>query len=355
MKYTIEDLKYGRCAVINDGTLYELQEVLELVFPNDKYITNGSFKYYAIHPNRKEEWCPFDKTDLPTQSVKDFLTEEFVLPERWCVKDTHQEINDWFNKYGHTKVNNYQNLNMGYLHYPEINGRTVFTKHFSTNIQNGYTEISFDNFKKYVLKQENMDSRFPFKLTEKQGKRIIGVACDTWKRDLLDTWAKDFVAKEYTLVSEEFYKKMRKACTETQNKLFDEIFGEDEPEFKAGDWIYVTNPKDTPGCTLEEGDVVKIDQLLSNFVRTEKNPGKGGDIRFNGFRKATSEEIEQAQCLYKRGELILVKNIFDEWIVRYATGTAYEGKVGVYTSQKKEGTITFYSRHVSTNGLKLPD
>lgn len=35
MKYTIDDLKNTKCAVINDGTIEELNKVLTLAFPND--------------------------------------------------------------------------------------------------------------------------------------------------------------------------------------------------------------------------------------------------------------------------------------------------------------------------------
>jgi len=34
------------------------------------------------------------------------------------------------------------------------------------------------------LKTENMDNRFPFKLKEKDAKRIVNAACDTWKKKL---------------------------------------------------------------------------------------------------------------------------------------------------------------------------
>ena len=57
--FTIEDLKQGRCAVINDGTLEELREVLRLAFPD-------SILDVSLDKN----------TNLPTQSVKDFLNKE---------------------------------------------------------------------------------------------------------------------------------------------------------------------------------------------------------------------------------------------------------------------------------------
>ena len=75
MKYTIEDLAEGRCAVINDGTLDELREVLRRAFPKDNYETFGFFKYHYRSTFDCDQWDSSYNTVLPTQSVKDFLEE----------------------------------------------------------------------------------------------------------------------------------------------------------------------------------------------------------------------------------------------------------------------------------------
>ena len=46
MKYTIEDLRNGDCAVINDGTKEELQKVLNLAFPDD---FSNNRKLFSAH------------------------------------------------------------------------------------------------------------------------------------------------------------------------------------------------------------------------------------------------------------------------------------------------------------------
>ena len=70
--FTIEDLKQGRCAVINDGTLEELREVLRLAFSNSNS-TDGLYKFYYAKYNA---WNCVDSCSLPTQSVKDFLIKD---------------------------------------------------------------------------------------------------------------------------------------------------------------------------------------------------------------------------------------------------------------------------------------
>lgn len=72
-KFTIEDLAAGRCAVKNDGTLGQLQEVLRKAFPNDNATISGDSKVY-IECNKGREWFGGSNTILPIQSVTNFLT-----------------------------------------------------------------------------------------------------------------------------------------------------------------------------------------------------------------------------------------------------------------------------------------
>lgn len=74
VKYTIEDLRNGTCSLINDGTVYELNSVLILAFPDDELSIsnkNDNQKYFFKLSNGC--WGCSDETLLPKQSVKDFL------------------------------------------------------------------------------------------------------------------------------------------------------------------------------------------------------------------------------------------------------------------------------------------
>ena len=92
--FTIEDLKQGRCAVINDGTLEELSEVLRLAFPNDGSYIRGEYKFYSMNPDNSNEWYPYDVISLPTQSVKDFLTKELKRGDLVWVSDNDPNKRD---------------------------------------------------------------------------------------------------------------------------------------------------------------------------------------------------------------------------------------------------------------------
>lgn len=73
--YTIEDLRNGKCAVINDGTLEELREVLRLAQCEfSRFIAGNNKYYYKLISN--SDWKGTDDLNIPTQSVKDFLIKE---------------------------------------------------------------------------------------------------------------------------------------------------------------------------------------------------------------------------------------------------------------------------------------
>ena len=71
--YTIDDVRNGKCAILNDGTLEELRTVLKIAFPKDEYPASGTSEYYFRDNYRHHLWIWCDVTNLPTQSVKEFL------------------------------------------------------------------------------------------------------------------------------------------------------------------------------------------------------------------------------------------------------------------------------------------
>ena len=94
--FTIEDLKQGRCAVINDGTLEELREVLKLAFPNDSLEVVGfsNYRLFSASTLERGKWAYRTIEDLPTQSVKDFLTKELKRGDLVWVSDNDPDKRD---------------------------------------------------------------------------------------------------------------------------------------------------------------------------------------------------------------------------------------------------------------------
>jgi len=85
-KYTIEDASKGEVSIKNDGTYEQITVLLSLAFPNDRFRffptqDIATAKFFSASPNLAGRYFHSYETDLPTQSVKDFLTPEWK-PER---------------------------------------------------------------------------------------------------------------------------------------------------------------------------------------------------------------------------------------------------------------------------------
>jgi hypothetical protein len=86
-KFTVEDLREGKCAAINDGTLEELNKVLKIAWPDD-VIAQGNAKFYE---KGNIGWACSNGTSLPAQSVKDFLEWTLQRGDRVLVWDKKYE------------------------------------------------------------------------------------------------------------------------------------------------------------------------------------------------------------------------------------------------------------------------
>lgn len=71
-------------------------------------------------------------------------TEEFVLPEKWCIRATEKNVHILKQTTHCNKHLNY-NYTIGGYYGTKFGGNSV--------VPNGYTEITFEQFKKYVLKE----------------------------------------------------------------------------------------------------------------------------------------------------------------------------------------------------------
>ena len=94
--YTIEDLKQGRCAVINDGSLEELREVIILAFPSDSLEVVGfsNYRLFSASTLERGKWGYRTIEDLPTQSVKDFVSKGLKRGDLVWVSDNDPDERD---------------------------------------------------------------------------------------------------------------------------------------------------------------------------------------------------------------------------------------------------------------------
>jgi hypothetical protein len=79
----IKQLKEGKIALHNDGTLEELREVLKYAFPENSFHINGGNDFYYANKRNSEYWISVKKElcllDLPSYSVKEFLKKETMI------------------------------------------------------------------------------------------------------------------------------------------------------------------------------------------------------------------------------------------------------------------------------------
>jgi hypothetical protein len=112
---------------------------------------------HLVKPSTKE-------TYEAQQGVKG--VDEFVLPEKWCIKCT-KENEDYLTRWREFDTS----ISIGrYMHnvYPNCDKRGVS----HSFIKEGYTEITFEQFKKYVLKE---------KVEEKWIPKVGDWVFETWK------------------------------------------------------------------------------------------------------------------------------------------------------------------------------
>ena len=89
--------------------------------------------------------CIFDNVEITVQEIlgyDPFVKEEFILPEKWVIKVTTDNLPE-------LKKCDKLNKTVGYPY--SINGYYGSTTHGDAVVPKDYTEITFEQFKKYVL------------------------------------------------------------------------------------------------------------------------------------------------------------------------------------------------------------
>ena len=91
--------------------------------------------------------------------------------KKWCIKVTSENlpiVGKWFNENSQRATNmiNYEDIfiykHKGYLHYPIVEHR-----HYSLDIERGYTELTFEQFKEQILKEPNVLQEILDKIIDK--------------------------------------------------------------------------------------------------------------------------------------------------------------------------------------------
>jgi hypothetical protein len=152
-KYDILISKEGKYIGVQcpEGGVYKIGDkitVFDKTSPNKGKVftikrfrwNNTKTKICAVTELHTPNGIGLDKIELYVEpKVKSEIVDDFVLPEKWCVK-INEEIR---NKFGYYEA-------CGYHHSIQIND----TNKWSIYIREGFTEITLEQFKKYVLNEK---------------------------------------------------------------------------------------------------------------------------------------------------------------------------------------------------------
>jgi len=230
----------------------------------------------------------------PTIITLDYWNEcvnGFQLPEKWEIlrtPDNAKVINDWMNRHHNAFGKDYV--------YEDLHG---YVNNFNkTKCKEGFTEITFKQFKKYVLKQDNMEKKLiGYKLVKPEMFEAAFIII--YGNASGDSQLRDVV------IFEDYITKLKEAGV--LDLWFEPVYKAEEPKFKKGDFVTVV--KGNSGGAFgwwSVGDVY----ILTN------NPGKQFDVQncagsTNGWnftdvalRLSTLEEIldfKVKEFTYKTG------------------------------------------------------
>jgi len=145
------------------------------------------------------------------------------------------------------------------------------------------------------------------------------------------------------IITESFYKEMRSACTETQHKLFDKIFGMDVLQYKVGDWV--TRIKENGGVH-SLGKTFLISGIDGDQVIESGTENKHFK---ESIRLATPEEIKKATW-YPHLTPCLVEDNQNGWLLRYSA----KNYNSFYVGGMKVGSTMEWKKHRKLDINNLP-
>lgn len=111
----------------------------------------GLAEDFHIRKATYEEICAHYRKQNLFKAVDKFMEKEFVLPEFWCIRrtpDTAEAINAWMNAH-HKNISSWQK-------YEDASGIVNNKNLRKIRNEDNLPELTFEQFLKYVLKQEEM-------------------------------------------------------------------------------------------------------------------------------------------------------------------------------------------------------
>lgn len=269
-----------------------------------------TFKFMAgnIYP---ENWKYNDNCYTIAELVQRYpndwklVEDDFVLPEKWCIavtKENIESLGKW-REAGSIGVMHSNNPSpKGFIH-------SYNKGYWSSSKMEGYTKITFDQFKKYVLNMKEEKEIIGYKLKESCNEYFYAVK----ELNINFSVTKSMEVSEYPTV----INNLKKAGV--LDLWFEPVYKQKEPEYKIGDFVKVAkkgydasqfNRSSILGVYSNknwENEVYTISSkpkfydgegyVKNDWVYELKNSKDevAGNVYSQALRKATEEEIKAAQ------------------------------------------------------------
>jgi hypothetical protein len=170
-------------------------------------------EYYGWFVGRDDD----GKVQITLSQLEGILKgDTFTLPEMWCIEVTNENI-DVLGKW--RSDGPLHNRHIGWYSHTPMNNKNGY------NLQrkdDDYTEITFEQFKTYVLKQNNMKTNT---ISRTDLGKIHNIACSTWKTKIENLGSRNPFSGTIELTQSEV-DEMFKAATPSQRPTLVNIFGE---------------------------------------------------------------------------------------------------------------------------------
>lgn len=215
--------------------------------------------------------------------------KEFVLPEKWALRNPHfnesQLIYDYFNSFK-GKMPGYYPYNGGsYFHFPSYDGTCIT----SSMIKNNHTEITFDQFKKYVLNKDTMENK-------KISHYILTKT--NYANAAIKIMGTGFPSNgSYKVSVDTCIEKLKDAGV--LDLWFEPVY---ESEFRVGDWIMFDGYNKAGPYKLQ----------IVNGANSKDVDGYTRELTCGFYRLATAEEIKKASSKFQPGDYV-------RWLGSYST------------------------------------
>jgi len=115
----------------------------------DKIINNDTRYIYFKGYTDTFDFNTFFKLVKRASTVQSDIQDNFILPEKWCTQHT-QEVVDWLIKIDGNNLNAWKAYPKLFTHFT---GLTRVPAPVKNEIKDGFTFVTTEQFKKYVLKQ----------------------------------------------------------------------------------------------------------------------------------------------------------------------------------------------------------